>query len=31
MEPTEYYGILSLVPAAVAIVLAFLTRNTVFS
>jgi Na+/H+ antiporter NhaC len=31
MEPTEYYGILSLVPAGVAILLAFLTRNTVFS
>ena len=31
MDPHEYYGILSLVPASVAIVLAFLTRNTVFS
>ncbi|MDE0742484.1 MAG: Na+/H+ antiporter NhaC family protein [Woeseiaceae bacterium] len=31
MDPNEYYGILSLVPASVAIVLAFLTRNTVFS
>lgn len=31
MDPNEYYGILSLVPASVAIVLAFLTRNTIFS
>ena len=31
MEPTDYIGPLSLVPAAVAIVLAFITRNTVFS
>ena len=31
MDPNEYYGVLSLVPASVAIVLAFLTRNTIFS
>lgn len=31
MEPTDYIGPLSLVPASVAIVLAFITRNTVFS
>ena len=31
MDPSEYYGALSLVPASVAILLAFLTRNTVFS
>jgi len=31
LEPTDYIGPLSLVPAAVAIVLAFITRNTVFS
>jgi len=31
MEGTEYLGPLSLVPAGVAIVLAFATRNTVFS
>ena len=31
MEPTDYIGPLSLVPAAVAIVLAFITRNTIFS
>jgi len=31
MEVTDYVGPLSLVPAAIAIVLAFLTRNTVFS
>ncbi|MEM1141884.1 MAG: Na+/H+ antiporter NhaC family protein [Pseudomonadota bacterium] len=31
MEVTDYIGPLSLVPAAVAIVLAFITRNTVFS
>ena len=31
METIEYFGVLSLVPASVAIVLAFVTRNTVFS
>ncbi len=31
MEATDYIGPLSLVPATVAIVLAFATRNTVFS
>lgn len=31
MEATDYIGPLSLVPASIAIVLAFLTRNTVFS
>ena len=31
METIEYFGVLSLVPASVAIVLAFITRNTVFS
>ena len=31
MEATDYLGPLSLVPAGVAIVLAFVTRNTVFS
>jgi Na+/H+ antiporter NhaC len=31
VEPTDYIGPLSLVPASVAIVLAFITRNTVFS
>lgn len=31
MEATEYLGPLSLVPATVAILLAFLTRNTIFS
>ena len=31
MEATDYIGPLSLVPASVAIVLAFVTRNTVFS
>ncbi len=31
MEPTDYIGPLSLVPATVAILLAFITRNTVFS
>lgn len=31
MEPTDYIGPLSLVPATVAITLAFITRNTVFS
>ncbi len=31
MEATDYIGPLSIVPAAVAIVLAFVTRNTVFS
>lgn len=31
MEATDYIGPLSLVPAAVAITLAFITRNTVFS
>lgn len=31
MEATEYVGPLSLVPATIAIVLAFVTRNTVFS
>ena len=30
-EPMEHFGLLSLLPAAVAIVLAFATRNTVFS
>ena len=31
MEATDYIGPLSLVPASVAILLAFITRNTVFS
>lgn len=31
MEVTDYIGPLSLVPAAVAVILAFTTRNTVFS
>ncbi|MBT8148026.1 MAG: transporter, partial [Gammaproteobacteria bacterium] len=31
MEATDYIGPLSLVPASIAIVLAFTTRNTVFS
>ena len=31
MEATEYIGPLSLVPASIAILLAFTTRNTVFS
>ena len=31
MDPNEYYGVLSLVPASIAIFLAFLTRNTIFS
>ncbi|HBQ00578.1 MAG TPA: transporter, partial [Gammaproteobacteria bacterium] len=31
MEVTDYIGPLSLIPATVAILLAFITRNTVFS
>lgn len=31
MEPTDYIGPLSVIPATVAIALAFITRNTVFS
>ena len=31
MDPIEQFGILSLIPATVAIFLAFLTRNTIFS
>ena len=31
MEVTDYMGPLSLLPASIAIVLAFVTRNTVFS
>ena len=31
MDPIENLGILSLIPASVAILLAFITRNTIFS
>lgn len=31
MNPQEHIGLLSILPAALAIVLAFVTRNTVFS
>ena len=31
MDPLENFGVISLVPASVAILLAFITRNTIFS
>lgn len=31
MDPVENFGVISLIPASVAILLAFITRNTIFS
>jgi len=31
MDPLENFGVISLIPASVAIILAFITRNTIFS
>ena len=31
MDPLENFGVISLIPASVAILLAFITRNTIFS
>lgn len=31
MEPQDHFGLISIMPAAIAIILAFVTRNTVFS